>query len=285
MKIKKLLTIISLFSLVSAFAMGCGKAQTSDPVSQSTPTADPVEETAVVEEQTPIAPEEEVTPTPTDDVSSQETTDDTELKYVRVSEHIFITNYDGEQSFDYTMEYNDKGLVTKRISTDDSSDITTYEYDENDKLIKEVSPYNTITYEYDDRGNCVKEIHEDGSYNICEYDDKNNLTRDKCLVDGNDIPFYDNIYENTYDDNGVLQSVIKKGGDEEEGLSWETVVKYTYNSDGLLIKKEEGYEDSSPYFVDEYEYDEHQNIVKHIFTDTTLETRVTCTEYTYEELK
>ncbi len=94
-----------------------------------------------------------------------------------------------------TYEYDDNSNLVKEVSDNQGwGRTTTYEYDENDSLIKETNTDDlrttTITYEYDNNGNEVKSVY---TYESADSDTKSSVHES----------------QNEYDENGNLIKVIQ----------------------------------------------------------------------------
>jgi len=137
-----------------------------------------------------------------------------------------------QQPFEIKYEYTKNGNIKKETVNGKES---TFEYDQNNQLIKETLPDGTInTYEYDAVGNRIRAT-INGVTSTFTYNDANQITKKngveyKYDVDGNLIQ--DENYKYTYNQQQRLTKV--------ETLDGKTVASYTYDENGLRLTKAVG---------------------------------------------
>jgi YD repeat-containing protein len=139
-----------------------------------------------------------------------------------------------------TYEYNDKNLI---LCTKKSGEIeSTYEYDENNKLIHYKNDTYEEWYEYDNNGNMVHFKDSIISEMFCTYDAKNRLINVKGTENNFEVWF-------TYDerDNLIL---------EKDKLGNEKYAQYDKNNNIINFKTNNNYE-----FI--RKYDEDNNLISH----------------------
>lgn len=197
-------------------------------------------------------------------------------------------NYYGRTVFS---EYKN-GLKVRETATNDDadlSDITVFEYDDNNNLIQKETAFASgdqglVTYDYNSKGLNVKksELYNDKvvfdyyySYDAnnnlisesyrsfvieYEYDDNNNLIRvitsNRTYATG-----YDYIDEYIYDEKGNL---VKEILDNDTDVN-----EYEYDNDGKVILKTNynRADKNSPYYENDrttYKYDEYGNLLKEV---------------------
>jgi len=136
---------------------------------------------------------------------------------------------DSTPALSFTYAYDHSGNITKETG---AAGDTSYTYDGNNQLIKEVLPGGTTnSYEYDAAGNRTS-AKLNSKTNTYTYNDANqvvtkNGTAFKYDADGNLIQ--DNQYKYEYNALGAQTKVSKLDGTE--------VARYEYNENGLRTKK------------------------------------------------
>ncbi len=222
-------------------------------------------------------------------------------------------------TYSYLYEYDDKGnLITYTYRTKNKDWVTQYEYDENNFLIRQISPFGVVELEYDTNGNIVKRIDYDGgiteyTYDSCgrmlsdisenyavtyQYDAQGNCIKETITYDsgstvttrqydekGNLIRFQrdysggrSNCSEYEYDENGYK---IKETNYYSYGGSSSGSTYYTwkYDENGNQTEYRVADEDGDDYLY-LYEYDINGNLVKKNYTSARSKvTNVTTYEY------
>jgi len=173
-----------------------------------------------------------------------------------------------------TYTYDAQNRVIKITVGDES---TTYEYNMNNQITKEVDSFNNETqYIYDQKGNLIETI--DAKYNshYKTYDEASNLIEE--------IDIYSNITKYTYTDGLLTKKILPNNTFEEYIYDSKNRLITTNYSNGLkeelhydinnnLIKKIDKYEN-----IYEYVYDQHKNIIKTTITYDNL-TQITTNTY------
>ena len=115
-----------------------------------------------------------------------------------------ITGDIGTKDISYTYD-NAGNRTSETIKTGDKEEVTTFTYDESNRLIKKQSPKRTTTYSYDKNGNRISAV-SDGEKFSYTYDINDNLTG----IKKNDVT----IFEATYDAMGerVLTKELNANG-------------------------------------------------------------------------
>ena len=115
-----------------------------------------------------------------------------------------ITGDIGTKDISYTYD-NAGNRISETIKTGDKEEVTTFTYDESNRLIKKQSPKRTTTYLYDKNGNRISAV-SDGEKFSYTYDINDNLTG----IKKNDVT----IFEATYDAMGerVLTKELNANG-------------------------------------------------------------------------
>ena len=115
-----------------------------------------------------------------------------------------ITGDIGTKDISYTYD-NAGNRISETIKTGDKEEVTTFTYDESNRLIKKQSPKKTTTYSYDKNGNRIFAV-SDGEKFSYTYDINDNLTG----IKKNDVT----IFEATYDAMGerVLTKELNANG-------------------------------------------------------------------------
>ncbi len=173
----------------------------------------------------------------------------------------------------YTYDENSNIIAATEVEKSDLGDpnetyVTTYEYDNLNRLIRDVDNVgNTTEYKYDSRDNRTRIINAQGRETCYEYDGLNRLTREVSDMDGdgadpadaNDI-----VTTQTWDDNSRLTSQT----DDSDNTT-------TYEYDSLDRKIETRYADNTD---DQYCYDIHDNRTQ------TTDGSGSVVDYTYDAL-
>ncbi len=165
-----------------------------------------------------------------------------------------------------TYEYDEYGRVTKSTldhKTTGNYEMDEYTYDKAGNVIEHritpsTSPNEapdpvTYRYEYDANNNCIKEsfveYYTDGTDRVTEfvYDSSNRLV--KKYVPSNAYIGYTDSYEYKYDNEGKLVKEIYT----DTYFAKETIIEYSYNENGLLIKKGN----------ESFKYDNNGNLINH----------------------
>ena len=115
-----------------------------------------------------------------------------------------ITGDIGTKDISYTYD-NAGNRISETIKTGDKEEVTTFTYDESNRLIKKQSPKKTTIYSYDKNGNRISAV-SDGEKFSYTYDINDNLTG----IKKNDVT----IFEATYDAMGerVLTKELNANG-------------------------------------------------------------------------
>ena len=115
-----------------------------------------------------------------------------------------ITGDRGIKDISYTYD-NAGNRISETIKTGDKEEVTTFTYDESNRLIKKQSPKKTTTYSYDKNGNRISAV-SDGEKFSYTYDINDNLIE----IKKNDVT----IFEATYDAMGerILTKELNAGG-------------------------------------------------------------------------
>lgn len=164
----------------------------------------------------------------------------------------------GEETTDFSYEYNAKNLLVKEIST-----ITNINYQGSESNSSSIK-----VYEYDTYDNKVKELYNDNISSEWKYDyDENGKIISKWEKDSSDNDFR-LIEKYEYKQDGTLYQKIKYNSD---GLS----VTYIYNEKEVLIE-EYGNPSSADESMHKY-YNDKGLIIKE--TGTTNHTKTTTYEY------
>lgn len=222
----------------------------------------------------------------------------------RIKNKVWLT--DGESIAIIEYDYDERGNLVLRETKDGEGALTyrsSFEYDEGDKLLREISEGSTLEYEYNDAGEKEKAIRKNNDGTVIgeilyEYDEKNKLTienyygRSEALEESR-----------AYDENGILRKstfymeneeagfvdeynekgdLIKSITNDFQGSFWEQVYDNEYDENGNLVKvnvmsKVANDSDKVEEEIIYYEYDENGNRVKEVVDD------VIRTEYEYDE--
>ena len=160
------------------------------------------------------------------------------------------TDHDGNKTITY---YDEKQRTTKEIKADGSE--TSYEYDEKDNCVSINENGNIVSYGYDDRGNKKEAFYNDGSKEIWNYDNYNQIR----LYTDRDGVRYD--YERD-----------SKGNLTEYRIGGKTVYTQTYDSKGRLTGRTVYGQNA---ITTTYSYDEYGNLESQTCGGVT-------TEYEYD---
>ena len=202
-------------------------------------------------------------------------------------EEAIYYDFDGSIFEESTYEYDEEGDLVKEISLDPAGvylkSTYEYKYDQAGNQVEKIV-YNTdgskndlYTYEYDEARNLVKEIRysPDGSIfeeSTYEYDEAGNLVKE--IV--HDIPFdFKSTYE--YDDKGNL---VKRFDYESEGLliRWTNERKetYDYDEEGSIVKIISYESDGSikKKVTYEFEYDMEKNWTRWVLFKDDVATEI-----------
>lgn len=141
-----------------------------------------------------------------------------------------------ERGNDTAFTYDESGNTTSLVLND--TRVFSYEFDGDNRLVKDINPLNDINnYKYDENNNQIEKTDGNGNAIKYEYDELNRQTK---IIDGEEN---ETIYE--YD--GV--NLIKET--DENGNS----TKYEYDGVGNIIKVENAKEE-----VTNYSYDNNNNL-------------------------
>ncbi|PJC36953.1 hypothetical protein CO046_03255 [Candidatus Peregrinibacteria bacterium CG_4_9_14_0_2_um_filter_53_11] len=118
-----------------------------------------------------------------------------------------ITGPRGETIFT-SSEYD---FVGNKVRDVDARDVvTSYSYDDANRVSAIAAPYNTTTFQYDRNGNKVSESNTQGQSSVFSYDGRNNLLSSKKFVDAGQTSFVETTY--TYDGFDELVSTTDPKG-------------------------------------------------------------------------
>lgn len=141
-----------------------------------------------------------------------------------------------------------------------NSEVTTYTYEENGKLIKAETRFydgsvaiETLTY--DEKGNLLVDEKKKGETQIFRYVYEYDENGYRTSFDYKSIEHLENDYcryEYTYDENGRVIKMTEKGYNDHSGKV-DGVVEYTYDENGDLIKKTHFCNVSGSHSVRDYE--------------------------------
>lgn len=197
--------------------------------------------------------------------------------------------YNKDDKLEYKYEYDNKG---NKISYQNSNGVIYYEYDENNRLIREYGDGKEgYTLQYDENDNIVYKKYDGGFWNKYEYEENNQLT---CIErsDGykkelkNGFVIYecyspDDWYKYERDEKGNILSL-----EDENGITWfayddmNRIIRKEYDSGawyrfeydikGNVIRRESNYDDMKDYIDKEnkniywldYKYDTNFNIIQ-----------------------
>ena len=171
---------------------------------------------------------------------------------------IDYTWFDENGNEKYHIEFDDQGNKVKESKSDN---VTTYEYDENNNLIREFRYYSgrlsgyTI-YEYDNNNNLISEASYDakgnkGRSSLYEYDENGNKVKDTMYKSDGTVDGYW-IYEYDRNSNCIRHT-------EEDG----TYAEYKYDSNGNKIEETYRFPNGN-WTTEKYEYNDKNQLVKHI---------------------
>jgi len=140
-------------------------------------------------------------------------------------QYLLHEDFDGGRHLVSKIDYNQDGNPVYSETNGDFSSVTTYEYDENGRLIKKfgdssfsTGDTSTIEYEYDANGNVSAENHtntigESGATTdrlkfkiVYEYDQYGNLTKETDYDENGDL-HNTQTYEYKYGEGGVIETV------------------------------------------------------------------------------
>ena len=110
-------------------------------------------------------------------------TDNSQLKSESIVSDI------GTKDISYTYD-NAGNRTSETIKTGDKEEVTTFTYDESNRLIKKQSPKKTTTYSYDNNGNRISAV-SDGEKLSYTYDINDNLTG----IKKNNVTIFEAIYD------------------------------------------------------------------------------------------
>ena len=167
-----------------------------------------------------------------------------------------ITDKDGNVSkFDYT--YNEKGQQVKAVTTNAPGYYLSYTmtYDEEGREIK-------VVYEYED-GNEVEEN---------TYNEAGKILKKTLAEEGGDAFL---VYDYNYDEKGRLVEILFTEDGEDSGFR-----RVTFNDKDQIITEHVFYTVGYEY-TSTYEYDEHGNMIKEIYTTPSSEECDDVTESAY----
>ena len=180
--------------------------------------------------------------------------------------------------------YDENGNLIKQVmtkNTETEPEVYVYDYTYNSKG-QRISAYYTAfdgfhvsyTFEYDENGRLTKQVYQDDSgadyrYTMV-YDENGNMIRNEGLFNG-ESQVLNMVY--TLDDNG---RVIKEVCTYPNG--YQETIDYEYDEHGNLVK-ETYTEGDGGQSVCDYEYDEHGNVIKETYTDEDGVVQYVKTEY------
>ncbi|MGD1908611.1 MAG: RHS repeat domain-containing protein [Leptolyngbyaceae cyanobacterium] len=201
----------------------------------------------------------------------------------RLVEEKITAPVEGNRTITYSFD-----VVGTRLSKDDSVDgLTTYTYDDNDRLLTETTNGVTTTYSYDDNGNLISEISPDKQTTYI-WSSENRLMGAE-ITDANGTQ----VIEYAYDADGVRVAKTVDGDEtrylidanrqyaqvlEEYDANTGTEVAYTYGNE-LISQSRGGVEsvylydghsgtrqltDETGAVTDSYLYDAYGNVLKRI---------------------
>lgn len=211
-------------------------------------------------------------------------------------------------------EYDILGNKIKEV--DAYGNVIIYEYDKNNRLIKQKSSINEILFSYDYNGNLVFKS-ENGLEFFYEYDSRNNLVKEtNPLGNFKTKSYYDGklVQETDFQENRVIYSHNEKGlviketyenglfktyeYDKTSNLSQEVdtngnSIKYVYDGNDNIIQRIDSYGNPTTYEYDKlnriisitsplgiktgFVYDQNDNIITKTLSDRVIE------EYTYDK--
>ena len=168
------------------------------------------------------------------------------------------TNSSTNNSSVQTTEYDEKGSVIKRIENGYTTTFSNI-YNENGDIIKCIynsDPDTYSTYEYDTNGNIKKDIYvTTDRTNTTTYEyDKNGRLLNETYNSSDSSDEYLHKLTYTYDEEGKMTEYVYYLSNNE--IRWQ--VFYTYNDNGTLAtKKQYGYSSEPDYAEYKYSYDEN----------------------------
>lgn len=152
-------------------------------------------------------------------------------------------------------EINEKGQVIKVKVTGSDKYTATYEYDAQNRLVKENRKYATKDtvweYKYDEKGNLISEFQGDR--------------------------LFENTYTYTFDEKGRVLTKTMKNVTSDSGYTM--VYIYTYNDDGTV--KTETQKDHNSTYVITFTYDDKGRVIKEV-SKKEGETSSSTTTYKYD---
>jgi hypothetical protein len=167
-----------------------------------------------------------------------------------------VTDKDGNVSkFDFT--YNEKGQQVKVVTTNNPGS------------------YRSYTIAYDDQGREIEVVYELEDENIIErntYNEAGDILRKSWEVEGGEVYSIDDYH---YDEKGRLVEILFTEDGEDGGYK-----KVTYNDKDQIITEHVFYTVGYEY-TSTYEYDEHGNMIKEIYTTPSSEECDDVTESAY----
>ncbi len=186
----------------------------------------------------------------------------------------------GDVTYSYEYVYDENGNVLKKSETDDeygTVQVTEYEYDDQNRIVKIIEEDHTTENVYDDAGNVIKETKTVGGERVhvseYTYDDHGNKLSYTETYNGELERTEEYSYE--YNEHGDITKYIEIT-DLTNRTEREIRYEYTYDSEGRKTKiVSDGYVGAK---TEEFEYDERGDVIKK--TETTSRT-VTVYDYGY----